>query len=335
MMFKKSLAFLLASTLGMGAAQAATTLRLAHFWPAVSKVHTDVFEEWQQVIEAESGGKLKIEMYPGQTLSKADGTYQATVRGVTNIGATAQGYTNGRFPLSQIAELPGLGQTAVQTSCILQTLYDEGHVSSEYEDSHVLFMFSTGPGTLHNSVKPINVPKDLEGLRIRRPTAVAGEMLESMGAIPSGMPAPDIYTSLQRGVIDGLSFPWEGLKVFRINELTHYHTDIPFYSLVFVATMNKRDYQRLSPELKEVIDNNSGMKWSLKAGKVFDELDAEGKNEALESGHEIVTIKDPLNNPEWGPVLKQGTDNYLKIAGKNAQAVYDAAIEASKICVVK
>ena len=44
---------------------------------------------------------------------------------------------------------------------------------------------------------------------IRMPSAVAGDIIESMGAYPVGLPSTDIYTSLQPGVVDGLSFPWE------------------------------------------------------------------------------------------------------------------------------
>ena len=92
---------------------------------------------------------------------------------------------------------------------------------------------------------------------------------------------------MQRGVIDGVALPWEGATVFKINELADNHTDIGgLYSLSFIVTMNKNVYNRLDPELKAVIDKNSGMEWSITAGHSFDQLDKKGLDEAKKLGHD-------------------------------------------------
>ncbi|MCP1344687.1 TRAP transporter substrate-binding protein, partial [Halomonas sp. FL8] len=265
---------LVTSTLGLCAsAGAETTLRMAHLWPAGSAVNQELYQAWAKRIEEESNGQLNVEIYPSQTLAKSEQAYDAAANGIADISVTLQGYTAGRFPLTEIVQLPGVVNSASQGACILQSLYEQGDVASEYDDTHVLFLFTTGPAYLHTRETEIKTPADLQGLRIRRPSEVAGEMLASMGAQPLGMPAPDIYTALQRGVMDGLSFPWEAMKVFRINELTNYHLQVPYYAGAIVATMSQAAYDRLSPEMQAVIDDNSGMAWALKAGQVFDELD--------------------------------------------------------------
>lgn len=316
----------------VASAQAATTLRVAHFWPGASGINQDIFEAWAEAVEEDAGGELSVEIFPSGTLAKPDAIYEAAANGIADIGITAQGYTAGRFPLSQIVELPGVADSAPQGACILQTLYDEGHLDAEYDDSRPLFFFTTGPGGIHTIDTDVQTPADLEGLRIRRPTAVAGDILENMGANPVGMPAPEIYTAMQRGVVDGLSFPWEGLKGFRINELVEYHTEVPFYTLIFVATMNQRTYDNLPPEQREAIDANSGMKWAEKAGQVFAELDVAGKREAEEAGHTIREIENPLDHPDWQKPLQDGIDNYLveleERGLSQAQEIYEAALEA-------
>lgn len=335
---KLTACLLTASIAGLTAAsatQASTTLRMAHFWPGASGINNEIFEAWASSLEEASDGELKVEMFPSGTLAKPDSLYDAAANGIADVSATAQGYTAGRFPLSQIVELPGVATTATQGACVLQTLYEDGHLNEEYADTRPLFFFTTGPGGIHTIDTDVQVPADLEGLRIRRPTAVAGEMLNNMGATPVGMPAPDIYTSMQRGVIDGLSFPWEGLKGFRINELVEYHTEVPFYTLIFVATMNQRAYDRLSPEQQAVIDANSGMQWSENAGAVFDRLDAEGKQEAKEAGHTIREIAQPLENADWQQPLQKGIDSYLaelEERGLPGRDVYEAALVASESC---
>lgn len=320
-------------------AQAETTLRMSHFWPGASSINEQVFEAWANQVEKDSNGSLQVENYPSQTLSQADETYDATVNGIADIGITAQGYTNGRFPLSQIVELPGVASSAPEGACVLQTLYDNGKIDQEYKDSHVLFMFTTGPGYIHTRETDVQKPSDLEGLRIRRPTAVAGNILKNMGAEPVGMPAPEIYTSMQRGVIDGLSFPWEGMKTFRLNELTNYHTQVPFYTLIFVATMNQNAYESLTPEQQQAIDENSGMKWAKKAGEVFAADDKAGKQQAKEAGHTIRVVENPLQDSAWEKPLKAGIDQYLsglEARGlEQARDVYYAALEASKACSAK
>lgn len=319
-----------------GASSATETLRFAHFWPATSAVNTEVFEVWAKTVEEASNGQIKIDMYPSQTLVKAAKSYDGAVTGLADITGVVQGYSAGRFPLTEIVELPGMTASAYQGSCILQSLYDSGDVAQEYDDSHVLFMFSTGPAYLHTREKEVKVPADLAGLRMRRPNEVAGSMLAEMGAAPVGIPAPGIYEALERGVVDGLSFPFEAMKIFRINELTNHHVQIPYGSSTFVATMNKRTYESLSPELKKVIDDNSGMQWAMKAAKVFNRLDQEGLAEAKAQGDTIHIVNDPLNDPEWGMPLKKGTEKYLRNieerGATTAREVYKKATELRSKC---
>lgn len=319
-------------------AQAETTLRMSHFWPSGSPINENIYEAWAEKVEKDSDGTLQVENYPSQTLTQADKTYDAVADGIADIGITVQGYTSGRFPLSQIVELPGVATSAQQGACVLQTLYDDGLLDGEYDDTHVLFLFSTGPGYIHTRETDVTEPSDLEGLRIRRPTDVVGNMLKSMGAEPVGMPAPEIYTAMQRGVVDGVTLPWEGMTSFRLNELATYHTQVPFYTLIFVATMNQSTYDGLSQQQRKAIDANSGMKWAEKAGMVMDDVDEASGKEAEEAGDTIRVIEDPLDGTVWEKPLRSGIEKYLadlESRGlEQAPNVYEAALEASDSCSV-
>jgi len=314
-----------------------TVLRFSHFWPATSSISKEVFEPWAKQIETESDGRLKVELYPSAGLAKADVTYESAAKGTIDIGSQAHGYTNGRFPLTQITELPGLSNSATQMGCMLQTLYDDGTLASEYEDSHLLFMYGAGPGSLHTTDKLIRTPEDMKGMRIRRPSAVAGDIIESAGASPVGLPATDIYTSLQRGVIDGLSFAWSPTGDFRLTELTNAHTNIPFYSSALLVTMNKDKYQGLPDDLKKIIDDNSGKVMADIAGEMFDREDAKFMEEARAKGDQFIEIPDPLNDPAWKGPLEAGTQKYLNdvnALGLDADGVYEKAKAASAACKV-
>ena len=312
-----------------------TILRFSHFWPATSAMHVEVFEPWAEKVEKESNGELKVEIYPSATLSKPDVMYDSAAKGVIDIGAQAHGYTAGRFPLTQITELPGLSNSAVQMGCILQTLYDDGTISSEYEDTHLLFLMGAGPSALHTIDKPIRTPDDMKGLRIRRPSAIAGDIIEATGGTPVGLPANDIYTSLQRGVIDGLSFPWQPTGDFKLTELANTHTNIPFYNSALLVTMNKNKYESLPDHLKKVLDNNSGRIMSDIVGEITDKEDARYREAARAAGHEMIDITDPLNDPNWKGPLEAGTKKYLndvEALGLDANGVYEKVKQVSEQC---
>lgn len=317
--------------------QETTTLRFSHFWPANSAMQTDVFEPWAKKVEEESGGRIKVEMYPSATLSKADVTYDSAAKGTIDIGSQAHGYTAGRFPLTQIAELPGLSNSASQMSCMLQKLYDDGDISSEYEDTHLLFMMGAGPGAFHTVDKVIRTPADMTGMRIRRPSAIAGDIIEATGASPVGIPATDIYTSLQRGVIDGLSFAWSPTGDFRLTELTNAHTNIPFYSSALLVTMNKGKYEALPDDLKKVIDDNSGKVMADIAGKMFDKEDSRVMEEARAKGDTMIDIPDPLNDADWKGPLTKGIQKYISdvnALGLDGNGMYEKAKAASAVCKI-
>lgn len=312
-----------------------TTLRFSHLWPASAVMHTDAFVPWAKKIEEESGGKLKVEIYPSATLSKPDATYDAVAKGTVDLGVQVQGYINGRFPLTQIAELPGLSSSAGQMSCMLQKLYDDGVVSSEYEDTHLLFMIGSEPSTLHTVDKPIRTPDDMKGMRIRRPSAIGGDIIEAAGGAPVGLPATDLYTSLQRGVVDGMAFPWSPTGSFKLTDVVNTHTNMPFYSSALMVTMNKDVYANLPEDLQKVIDKNSGKVMADITANVFDTEAAKYSGEARARGDVMIDIPDPLNDPKWKVPLEAGTKKYLadvEALGLDAKMVYEKAKEASVAC---
>lgn len=311
------------------------TLRFAHFWPPVAGLHKNVYQKWADAVEKESAGRIKVEMYPSATLAKPPAQYEAVKNQVADVTATVLGYSANRFPLTQVVELPGVTGKGTHGSCVVQTLYDEGLLDAEYKDTKPLFLFTHGPGHFHTQAKAITRPADFKGMKIRRPTTVVSKVLEEMGAKPVGMPAPKSYPSMQRGVIDGVALPWEGALAFRLNELAKNHTEVGLYTLSFIVTMNKSVYNGLPADLKKVIDNNSGQKWSQIAGTEFDNADVKGRAQAVKAGHNIVTIEGGVDNPEWKPFLDKAKESYLsevEARNKPARKVYKRALEIAASC---
>lgn len=309
------------------------TLRMSHPWPATSAIHQGL-NEWAESVEKESNDRINIDIYPAQTLTKSAKSYEAVIHNIADITATVQGYTANRFPLSQIVELPGVVQNAAQGSCILQKLYDEGDIKQEYTDTHVLYMYTNGPGHIHMKDSQVVLPQDLQGKRVRQPTAIVGQLLKNLGAQPVGIPAPNAYEALEKGVLEGVAISWDGAKVFRLSEIAPYHTELSLYSLGFVVTMNQRVYQNLPEDLQKIIDNHSGDKWSQHMASVFDNLDREAINEAQQRKDQVISFEQTAQNA-WQPELKKVTDQYLselESKGLPANTVYQRIQTIKQTC---
>lgn len=311
----------------------AQNLRLAHFALATSWQNEVMFEGWSRQVEQSADNSLSIRVFPAQTLGSAIEGYDNARRGLADIIWTVQGYTANRFPLSQIVELPGLFETAEVGSCAFQKLYDSGALDAEYEDTHVLYVHVHGPGHLHTGRTPVTQLSDIRGLQIRQPTAVIGNLLRELGAEPVGMPAPALYESMQRGVIDGFLLPWEAVVSFRMTELANHHTELGLYSLAFVKTMNRNSYERLAPAQRAAIDAHSGMAGALMAGRGYDRSDLSGRARALASGtlHQL----SPQERVQWEAAANRAAERYLdelEQRGLPARAVYQAFTEFVSDC---
>lgn len=294
---------------GITPAFAEENMNYAHFMPPTSWQNQTMFLDWADAVNKASDGEINVRVFPAQTLGKAPQGYDNAIAGVADIAWTVQGYTAGRFPLSHIVELPGLFKKAEVGSCAFQKLYDSGALDEEYKETHVLFVHTHGAGHLFTREKAVEKLSDLKNLKLRRPTAVIGKLLEELGAEPVGLPAPKIFEHVQRGTVDGYLLPWEAVSGFRLGEVTGHRMEFGLYSLAFVATMNKARYDGLSDNAKAAVDANSGMKWALIAGKGYDEGDKVAEA-ALSSTIETHTIA-ASELPEWQAAADRATSDYL------------------------
>lgn len=310
--------------LAMGATQVqAQNLRLAHFMPANTWQDIVMFKDWASDIEEAVDGSMNIRVFPAQTLGSSVEGYDNAVRGIADITWTVQGYTANRFPLSQIVELPGLYDTAEVGSCGFQKLYESGALDEEYEDTHVLYVHVHGPGHLFTRDVAVTSLADIEGLQIRRPTSVIGNLLTELGAEPVGMPAPDVYEATQRGVIDGFLLPWEATVGFRANEVVNNYTEVGLYALAFVKTMNQNSYDSLSEQQRAAIDQYSGMQGALVAGRGYDSADVEARENMIQTGtlHQLSDEE----RVAWQEAADRAAESYLnqlESRGLPAREVY-------------
>jgi TRAP-type C4-dicarboxylate transport system substrate-binding protein len=279
----------------VGFAQQSVTLKFHTFMSPQSNVWLNMHKAWMDKVTQDSDGRIKFEAYPAMQLGGSPvQLFDQAKDGVVDIVWTLPGNTPGRFPRIEVFELPFMMNNAEATSKAYWE-YVQTVAQDEFKDVHLLALQVHGPGMFHTRSKQIRTADDLKGLKMRGPTRQITKMLSYLGASPVGIPLPGIPDALSKGVIDGAVIPWEVVPSVKVHELTKFHSEFDpaggaLYTTTFVMGMNKAKYASLPPDLKAVIDKNSGMETSAWLGKVQQAGDAAGRESAVKQNNTIHTI---------------------------------------------
>ena len=308
-------------------ASAADTVRLKlhHFLATSSVTHAGFLAPWARKVETESGGRIRIDIYPAMQLGgKPPQLYDQARDGVVDLVWTLPGYTAGRFPLSEVFELPFVAGSAEATSQALTAFHDR-HLRAEFADVKVILLHAHAPGSFHMAKRRIRTLEDMKGVKIRAPSRVTLQALKALGATPIGMPVPEVPQMLMTGVIDGALLPFEVTLPLRVHELTRYHTETGLYTARFLLAMNKARYDALPADLKAVIDANSGLALARRIGRLWDAAEEPGRQKARARGNEIHRLGG-AEIRRWKRVTQPVIDNW--IAAANAHGRDGAAMLA-------
>ncbi len=293
----------------VGFAQQSVTLKFHTFMSPMSNVWLNMHKAWMTKVESESAGRIKFEAYPAMQLGGNPGQlYDQAKDGVVDVVWTLPGNTAGRFPRTEVFELPFMMNNAEATSKAFWE-YIQTYAPDEYKDTHVLALQVHGPGMFHSINKPIRSAADLKGMKVRGPTRQVTKLLASLGAAPVGLPLPQIPDALSKGTVEACSLPWEVVPSVKVHELCKHHSEFPaggsaLYTTTFVMAMNKAKYEGLAPDLKKIIDANTGMATSGWLGKVQQGGDVPGRKAAVDRNNNLHTFG------------KEQTDEFIRLSAQ-------------------
>ncbi|MBP8306956.1 MAG: TRAP transporter substrate-binding protein [Burkholderiaceae bacterium] len=316
---------------GTALAQTAT-LKFHTFMSPQSNVWKDMHVAWMDKVEKDSGGRIKFERYPAMQLGGTPfNLFDQAKDGVVDVVWTLVGNTPGRMPRTEVFELPFMMTNAEATSRAMWE-YVQANAKDEFKDVHLIALHVHGPGVFHTKDKPIKSVADLKGLKMRGPTRLTTNMLKSLGAVPVGLPLPQIPDAMSKGVIDGAVIPWEVVPSVKVNELAKFHSEFDpklpaLYTTTFVLAMNKAKYDALPADLKKVIDANSGLETSAWLGKVQEGNDPRGRKTAEELNNAITRLT-ATDYEAFRKAADQVDDDWVKeMAGKgfNGKQLLDTA----------
>jgi len=297
------LAFMLVlATVASGVSAQDVTLKLHHFLPPQAIAQTEFLVPWAKTIEAESNGRIKIDIYPAMQLGgKPPQLYDQVRDGVVDLVWTVPSYTPGRFPKLEVFELPFITASAEATSQAVME-YANKHLQGDFAGVKPLLFHVHAPGLLHMNDRPVRRLEDLVGAKLRAPTRAITETLTQLGAVPVGMPAPQVPQAISRGVVDGTVFPYEVTLPLRIHEITNSHTSIwdgrGLYTTVLMLAMNQDSYNRLPDDLRAIIDAHAGMAIAAEIGRVWDKAEEPGRAAAEALDDQFIDL-DPAEIDRW------------------------------------
>ncbi|HCH24202.1 MAG TPA: ABC transporter substrate-binding protein [Oceanospirillaceae bacterium] len=318
---KKFLAASLASGLMLSVstvAIATETLILSSWLPPKHPIVADMIKPWIKTVEKESNGELSIKILP-KALGAPPAHFDLAKDNVADITYGVHGYQPGRFKLVGVSELPFLGDSSEAASVAYWRTHEKFlAAANEHEGAVLLGLMNHGPGAIYNNVRSINSVADLDGLKFRVGGGVAGTLAKGLNITPLMAPAPKSYEMLANGVADGILFPAESIKSFKLTNYLKYATSVPggLYNTSFFLVASSKKFNALSKSNQAALMRASGENFARIAGRGWDAADAAGRREMQAKGIEYTQASDSFIN-EIQQVAAPLEAAWIKLANDN------------------
>jgi len=332
-MRKTILALLLAASVTPAFAEEQTVnLKISHWVPASHPLQKSL-EYWGAAVEKASGGTLHYKVFPAQQLGKAFDHYDMARDGIADVTYVNPGYQPGRFPVIGAGELPFLMSDAKGGSEGLDAWYRK-YAGKEMGDVKFCLAFIHSPSSFHSRTKKIVVPEDIKGMKIRPADATIANFVTLLGGTNVQSAAPEVRDIIERGVADGVTFPWGSLVLFGVDKVTKYHMEAPLYVTTFVLVMNKDKYNAMSDRQKQAVDDNCNTEAAGRVGEPWGKFEDAGVDKVkAEQGQEVYSL-----TPEQTALWKKAAEPLVKTwaeAVKNKGVDPDAALSELKASLAK
>ena len=283
------------------------TIKYANFPPA-STFPCVQMERWAREVEKRTGGKVKVQTFPGGTLLPAKNIFDGVVAGMADVGNFAMSYQPGRFPVSEAIDLPVGFRSARAASMALFDLVQK-YQPKEFAKVKVLTLFTCPPADFMTK-KPLKSLQEIKGLELRT-SGTGTDVLKRIGAIPIGMPQSEAPEAIQKGIVKGNVSSMEILKDFNFSAYLPYATEANLFVVSFAVVMNKEKWNSLPDDVKKVIDGlaREQAEWTgaYVDNHVRDALDWSKKK----YNHQVIRLSD-ADQKELARLTQPMIDEYVR-----------------------
>jgi TRAP-type C4-dicarboxylate transport system substrate-binding protein len=316
-----TLAILLAINLGSAHA---IELKLAYF---VGDQHamSQWLVKWANNVERESGGRITVKRFPGSQMGPVQQHYDFVRTGQADVAWFLHGATPGRFPLTEIVQVPYLvGSAEIGTKVLNDSELRSKYIDAEHRGVKVLLLLTHQPGNVHTTKKPIRTIEDMKGLRLRFASPTIRDFIAALGGTPVGVVPTEQVEQLQKGTIDGVFIDYGGAGIaFKMGGILKYSTEMYSYVSSFGVAMNPDFWNTLPPDLQALVTKSmTGVEKEV--GEAWDALDVPGKKALIDGGAEAIRLS-PEENAKFrkiGAEVAEAKVNELESKGMPARAIY-------------
>ena len=243
-------------------------------------------------------------IHPSGALGRINETYDMVRHSVADIGFVIPATHAGIFPLCDLFELPFLVPYSKAGIDVGEEVFKKYIEPTEFKDVKVLWFHRWAPITIITSKKPVRTLEDLKGMTLGMPGGkTMPTFVRLLGCSPSAIPTPDIYSTLEKGIIAGYLNPLQTVVSYKLYEIAKYVTTINTGSGLGVVCINKNKWDDFPQDIQNVFNELSP--WAK-------ELQFTASNKKTESA--IVTCKN--NGLE---IIVPGPNEMKKMAGKNGK----------------
>ncbi|SFH67160.1 TRAP transporter substrate-binding protein [Albimonas pacifica] len=263
----------LAALLGAAAQplQAETVLRYSNWLPTGHLILEHAIDPFIAEVEARTEGRVRIET-PPKVIGSVAGQYDAAVDGLADLAFIIMGYTPGRFPLSEVVELPFIGDDPEAVSVAYWRVYQERlERYGEFKGVKLLGLSVASPAQIVTRSAPAASLADLQGLKMRNPIASFIPAAEAMGTVPINKPISELYELAASGVVDGAFAPLDSQKSFNLMEVLPYVTLVEggLFSPGLAFVMNIDSWNALDPADQRIVMEAAGETWARAVGRNY------------------------------------------------------------------
>jgi TRAP-type transport system periplasmic protein len=282
--------------------------------------------KWANNLEQDSGGRITVKRFPGSQMGPVQQHYDFVRTGQADVAWFLHGATPGRFPLTELVQVPYLvGSAEIGTKVLNDSELRSKYLDAEHKGVKVLLLLTHQPGNVHTTKKPIRTVEDMKGLRIRFASPTIRDFIAALGGTPVGVLPTEQVEQLQKGTIDGVFIDYGGAGIaFKMGGVLKYSTEMYSYVSSFGVAMNPDFWNRLSPDLQGIVTKSmTGVEKEV--GEAWDGLDVPGKKAIMDGGGEAIRLS-PEENARFrkiGADVAEARVKELESKGMPARAIYD------------
>jgi len=289
-------------------------LKLAHHLPPMHQQHSRVFVPWAKELEKRTEGRVKVRIFSSQQLGTAFEMYDLLLSGTADISMVQPPLSRGRFPLDEIFHLPFFipGDTGDPVGGPIRTaLYEKYLMPIHFKDVKGLWTGRFGLNVIHTTKKPIRTMEDIKGMVIGVPGGRnLTKLIQVVGGSPESSHVNEMYTNLERGIIDGQSIPMEAMVAFKLVEIVKYVTRVNAGGATFLVAMSSKTWNSLPPDIQKTIEDMGPWAEGIQA-KAWAGATGYSVMAAKKAGIELIEFS-PEERARWVEIAKPIDAEWVK-----------------------